>query len=173
MKNAHAYIVGLLLISSCINSDKEKKGYLSHADFDIESRVLSIASSTSIDTVLQQVIFLSGIKHDGYGILLDIDGSLLESKIDSLIYKFRKLDINAIHHFNVQSDQTVKNHVLVAIDDAKFIWMFPGNKQAMKSDSLLSLMEAIVTAVKNGGIIVAGSERAVEIEQLIKSRTKI
>ena len=127
-KHLAAYIVLALTLAACIHPEKEKEAYLKKADFDPETRVLSLTASGDIDTALHQIIFLSGIREGGYGVLLNIGGAKSRQEIDSLKHKFRKLDINAVHDFDIQPDRPVDKHIEVAIEGAEFIWLFTGDK---------------------------------------------
>ena len=137
------YLSLLVAFSSCINLQPEDESWLKNADYDPEERILFLAPNYDLDTVLQQIIFLSEVRKEGYGVLLNVDGTVPQKQIDLIAYKFRKLDINAVHDFELPLTDTIPNHVKVAMEGAKFIWILNDDNQPENYSRFLNTVEII------------------------------
>lgn len=110
-----------LLFMQC--SQNKPSGVIDNADYTNQTNTLKVDYQNNPDTSLLQILSFSNIRKSGYGLLLNIDNSFSKSDIDTLKYKFQKLDINAIHSYDVVSVNKLPNHIKVALEDAKFIWI--------------------------------------------------
>ncbi|MCB0806138.1 MAG: hypothetical protein KDC05_10100 [Bacteroidales bacterium] len=152
------YISFLFLLISCVNIQPEGESWLQNANFDPETRILKLPPDYNLDTVLQQIIFLSEIRKEGYGVLLNADATVQQKKIDQIIYKFRKLDINAVHQFNLPSQDSIPNHVKVAMEGAKFIWILDQDDIVLSEKESLSLRNLNYAINDGKGILILSAK---------------
>ncbi|RLC53848.1 MAG: hypothetical protein DRH89_10155 [Candidatus Cloacimonadota bacterium] len=94
-----------------------------NADFNSETNTLQVDYMNNPDTSLLEIVALSNVHKSGYGLLLNIDNAYSNPELDTLKLKFRKLDINAVHSFDVVSVETLPANIIVAMEDTKFIWI--------------------------------------------------
>lgn len=125
-----------------------------HADYNLQSHSLNIDYSTNPDTSLLQIIALSNIRKSGYGILLNMENSYSKSELDILILKFKKLDINAVHSFDLSQTEPLPHKVLVAMEGAKFVWILSKNNTNIKLTSLGNSIKAIQNKKEDKTLIV-------------------
>jgi len=142
----------ILIQTSCLHNDANI--YLSSIDFNENYQILSIDYDHEPDTALQQIIYKSKVRNDGYGIILNVDQSLSENDIKKLTYDFQLQDINAVHTFNIQSGKTPDNNVLVAIEQARFVWIFSNNMYNLSGQECQPVVKAFHNAVKSDGILI-------------------
>ncbi|MDB4303983.1 hypothetical protein N9934_04270, partial [Desulfosarcina sp.] len=84
---------------------------------------LKVNYSSNPDTSLLQIVEFSNIRKSGYGILLNIENAFSKKELDELKLKFQKMDINAIHSFNISLTDTLESKVSIATEGAKFVWL--------------------------------------------------
>lgn len=162
MKKIILNIAFLILISftSCLPDHSAE--YLRNVDYDKSSSTLRVNYQENPDTSLQQIIILSDIRKEGYGVLLNIDRSVSQAQLDSIKYKFKKQDINAVHSFNWNTGDALPKIIHVALEGSRFNWIF--SKQDMiHNDSLFAdIKKAIETSITKGGIYVINSTKAAD-----------
>jgi hypothetical protein len=107
-----------------------------NADFDSKTNTLLIDYLNNPDTSLLQIIELSGIRKTGYGLLLNLDKSYSENEIKSIKLKLQKLDINAIHSFDITTNAPMEKKESIAMEDAMFIWVLDRQNTYRQSDFL-------------------------------------
>ncbi len=125
-----------------------------HADYNLQSHSLNIDYSANPDTSLLQIIALSNIRKSGYGILLNVEDSYSKSEMDTIIYKFKKLDINAVHSFDLSQTDTVPHKVLVAMEGSKFVWILSKKNINIKLTPLGNSISAIQNKKEDRTLIV-------------------
>lgn len=125
-----------------------------NSDYDPISFNLKVDFLNDPIKSLQDIISISKIRKSGYGLLLNLDNSYSKSEIDTLKRQFQKIDINAIHSFNVKEQDTLKSNVQIAMKGAKFIWLLRKNKNNLESTPLGSVISAITKDNKHSTIIV-------------------
>ncbi len=154
--NTSTKISALLLLAimlvSCL--PEESRIYLEKANYNETYGILGIDYQNQPDTSLQQIILQSGVRKNGYGILLNVDYTLSEQSLRDLAYQFQLQDINALHSFQIQSGTTPNNHVLAAIEQARFIWIFSNNMYNLSGKECGPVVQAFHGATGNGGILV-------------------
>ncbi|MBN2173352.1 MAG: hypothetical protein JW731_04430 [Bacteroidales bacterium] len=171
MKIPFSYMafLGLGIFIALVACIEQNAGpYLKTVIFDPESRILSIDPDKQQDTVFQQVIHFSGIRHKGYGLILNMDQAMTKEQVDSIKLKLQKLDINAIHDFKIFDTVSPPMNVVVAIENAKFCWILAdsknGNEMAFLNPDFIS---ALKQSAINGGIIVADQTYSAKLKQLL------
>lgn len=119
-----------MILVSCLgnsnNPNIEIEGYI------IESHSLVVVTGDYSNSILNTIISLSGIRKDGYGVLLNFKKTVSNAEIDSLKLKLQKLDINAIHSFQISQTDSLPNHISIAAKNSKFIWIL-GKKDENKT----------------------------------------
>ncbi len=110
-----------LLFMRCSQNNPEV--IVKNADFNSETNTLQVDYMNNPDTSLLEIVALSNVHKSGYGLLLNIDNAYSNPELDTLKLKFRKLDINAVHSFDVVSVETLPANIIVAMEDTKFIWI--------------------------------------------------
>jgi len=122
------------LVSSCMIRNDE--AVVKNADFDSTTNSLYVDYLNNPDTSLLQIIQLSGIRKTGYGLLLNLDESYSENEIKSIKLKLQKLDINAIHSFDITTNAPMEKKESIAMEDAMFIWVLDRQNTHWQSDFL-------------------------------------
>ena len=77
-----------------------------------------------------------------------------ERELDSLKLKLRKLDINAIHSFEINENDSIPKNIKVAVEGSKFIWILYSHESNLKSKLGDELILPMKSATVNKGIIV-------------------
>jgi len=121
----------IILTSSC--NFKSNDNFIRDAGYDSQLHILGVNYPQEIDTSLLQVIHLSGIRDSGYGLLLNIDSSYSQKEIETLKLKLQKLDINAIHSFDIVLQDSLKKSIRIAMEGAKFIWLIKKDDLALNN----------------------------------------
>jgi len=124
-------IVSMVIINSC--NQTKNNSVLENANYNLQQHNLVVDYQLNPDTSLLQIIEFSDIRKSGYGILLNIDNNLSKTEMDELKLKFQKLDINAIHSFNVSLTDTLDSKVRIAMEGAKFVWILKNKDTKWKS----------------------------------------
>ena len=150
-------ILFAIVFNSCLPDHSEK--YLKQADFDHTTSTLAVNYKKNPDTTLQQIIMLSGIRKEGYGVLLNINKGASPALLDSIKNKFNKQDINAVHSFKWKSRETLPENIRVAIEDARFCWVFSTTDVNDKDSTFQLLWKAIETSRNKNGILVINSNK--------------
>ncbi|MCB2220234.1 MAG: hypothetical protein KQI35_07570 [Bacteroidetes bacterium] len=145
-----------LIFASCMPDDATL--YLKSADFNPQHRVLGVDYATKPDTTLHQIILKSGIRESGYGIILNVDNSLTENESRELVHALQLQDINAVHVFHINSETTPENNVIVAIEQARFNWVFSKNIFNLSGMDCKPMVSALKVSTESGGILVIEKE---------------
>lgn len=151
-KNLLSVAILSLVLLSCLRDDTSI--YMDSANFNEDHRILSINYEKEPDTALRQIIYQSGARKNGYGIILNVDNSLSANEIKQLTYDFQLHDINAVHSFNVQSGEKPKSNILVAIEQARFVWVFSENMYNLSGSDCQPVVKALHKAAQADGILV-------------------
>ena len=126
-------ILGFIFYS-CIQ--KNANPIIELADYDDKIHLLKVDYLNYPDTSLLEIIAFSNIRKSGYGVLLNLDSSYSKPELDALKLKFKRQDINAIHSFDITTTGVVQNHIRVAMDGAKFIWLLDKKQINLNTISL-------------------------------------
>ena len=140
------------LLTSCMSSPEAP--FMKGARFDAGSRVLCVDYPHSPDTALRQIIYFSGVRKNGYGVLVNIDSAFPTSAVSALKEQFKKLDLNAIHDYQVDSREEVNALVLTAVEGARFTWVFSKDTAWSEIPTLEPLKSSIGKSTLSGGILV-------------------
>jgi len=142
---------GLALLS-CMG--EQDNAAFSKAQFDEQTNTLTVNYPDNTDTTLQQIILFSKVRVSGYGLLLNFNSTLSRESIADLKERFKKLDINAVHDFNLSSAEEMDVKTRVAIEGAKFIWVFSKDRNWVQQPEFHEVNQAILTATRSGGVFV-------------------
>lgn len=118
----YSLLIILASLLSCINHTSEQ--FTEQEKPQIARHLIEVDYPEKLPETLQKIIQSSGIRHDGYGVLLIIDHSLTQVRADSLRWYFQKQDINAVHAFFVSSKDTLNPIISSAIKNSRFTWAF-------------------------------------------------
>lgn len=127
--------------------------FVPNADYDPVSNSLKVDFLNDPEKSLQDIIHLSKIRKSGYGLLLNVDNSYSKSKLDTLKRQFQKLDINAIHSFDIVSKDSLQNKIKIAIEGAQFIWVL-NSKQDWENQYLGLMILKIQSSNENPPLLV-------------------
>jgi len=160
-------IILIVLNVSCSNKSNEK--LFESVNFDKNLKILAIDYEQQKDTTLLQIIHYSGIRKSGYGLLLNLNSSFTPFQLDSLKYQLQIQDINAIHSFEVKSNDSVPNCIRIAIEGARFSWIL-WNGDSSKN---LSLPNEIINSLRlsnaNSGIVVIDNQYSEGLKQILSN----
>ena len=143
--------IGLALLSCMGEHDHAA---LSKAQFDERTNTLTVDFPDNTDTALQQIILFSKVRVSGYGLLLNLNNTLSRQSIEDIKERFKKLDINAVHDFNLSSAEEMDAKINVAIEGAKFIWVFSNDRNWAQQPEFHEVKQAIITSTRSGGVLV-------------------
>lgn len=152
VKSRFSFLFLLLISASCFN-EKEKQNF-ENVDFNEVTNTLTINFNENPDKSLQQIISVSEIRKNGYGVLLNINQSISGKDLDLIKLKLRKLDINAVHDFHVNGKLEQHGKIRSALRGAKFIWVFDSNNSLDQDKTLRLLKEDFNTAIESGAVMV-------------------
>jgi len=166
--SAFLFLIILIVLNvSCSNKSNEK--LFESVNFDKNLKILAIDYEQQKDTTLLQIIHYSGIRKSGYGLLLNLNNSFTHFQLDSLKYQLQIQDINAIHSFEVKSNDSVPNCIRIAIEGARFSWIL-WNGDSSKN---LSLPNEIINSLKlseaNNGIVVIDNQYSEGLKQILSN----
>lgn len=114
-------VICFIILDSCTYNKNDS--ITENAEYNGQTNMLKIDFTNKPDTSLLQIIAYSNIQKSGYGVLLNIENSYSKSDLDALKLKFQKLDINAIHNYNISLRDTLELKTRVAMKGAKFVWL--------------------------------------------------
>ncbi|MEZ5082791.1 MAG: hypothetical protein R2750_05015 [Bacteroidales bacterium] len=154
-KNQIFVLSFVIILTSCLVDNTEE--YLKNADFEKNSSTLFVNYKKNPDTSLQQIIILSGVRKNGYGVLININNAVSQPELDSIIFKFKMQDIHATHGFNWQTGDSLSSKARVAIEGAKFTWLLSSNPVNLNDSIFHQVNKATEITLKNGGILVKNS----------------
>lgn len=143
--------IGLALLSCMGGQDN---GAQSKAQFDERTNTLTVDFPDNTDTALQQIILFSKVKVSGYGLLLNFNSTLSHESIADIKDRFKKLDINAVHDFNLSSAEEMDAKINVAIEGAKFTWVFSNDRNWAQQPEFHEVKQAIIASTRSGGVLV-------------------
>ena len=123
-----------VLFMRCSRNNPDMIGL--NADFNSETNTLQVDYINNPDTSLLEIVALSNVRKSGYGLLLNIDNAYSKPELDTLKLKFRKLDINAVHSFDIGTAESLPANIKVAMEDTKFIWILDERNTNLKTTSL-------------------------------------
>ena len=139
------------LILQC--SQNNTHSIIENADHSSQTNYLKVDYSNNPDTSLLEIIALSNIRKSGYGLLLNVDYYYSQSELDTLKRKFQKLDINAVHSFNVLNSDSLQTKLKVATEGAQFIWILD-DSQDWQHQNLGRLITNLQSSNDNSVLIV-------------------
>lgn len=116
---------------SCLN--QEPATYLQKAHYNAEKNMLRVNLEANPDTSLHQVILLSGIRENGYGLLIGSKNEPMAEEASDILFKLVKLDINAVHHLIAPADTLPDPVFTTAISGAKFVWLLSEDTVLLKA----------------------------------------
>lgn len=153
------------LVLSCIQQSDKSSMENSIDIYDSSLYLLGIDFNNNPKESIDQIIHLSGIRKSGYGILLNLENSYLKSELDTIKMKFQIEDINAIHSFDIKLSDTIKNHIYVAMDGARFIWILNGK---MRNPDLSLLKPSLDKAIAGKKLIVSDLSQMEQVKHLLQ-----
>ncbi|MEZ5195390.1 MAG: hypothetical protein R2764_03005 [Bacteroidales bacterium] len=112
-----------IFLFACMSQKEKISSEEGASRYDETLHLLGVDFADHPQKSIEKVIWYSGIRKSGYGILLNVHNAFAEPEIDTLKMKFQKEDINAIHRFDINLSDTLKNRVFVAMQGARFIWV--------------------------------------------------
>ena len=124
-------IACLFSLSFC--SQKKNDLISNNANFNNLTNTLTVDYKNHPDTSLLQIKAFSNIKQSGYGLLLNIENAYTKSDLEALKLKFKMMDINAIHTYDISLKDTLQLKTQVAMKGAKFIWLLGNSNNDWKS----------------------------------------
>jgi len=124
-------IACLFFLSFC--TQKKNDLISKNADFNNLTNTLRIDYKNHPDTSLLQIIAFSNIRLAGFGVLLNMDNAFSKAELEALKLKFKMMDINAIHSYDISTKDTLRLKTQVAMEGAKFIWLLGNLKNDWKS----------------------------------------
>ena len=142
----------IITFASCLRDDASI--YLSSINFNEDHKILSINYNSNPDTAIHQIIYKSGVRKKGYGLLLNVDQSASSDELKKLTYQFQLQDINAVHSFDINSGETPNHNVIVALEQARFIWIFSNNMYNLSGNECQPVIQAVKQATNSGAILV-------------------
>ncbi|MCF8369651.1 MAG: hypothetical protein K9G76_11480 [Bacteroidales bacterium] len=134
---------------SCLTDHSEQ--YLKNRHYDSDRSILGVNFTDKPEIAIQQIILTSNIREEGYGILLIMDNSIDEALAEKIRKKFKKQDINAVHSYFVNEPAAIEIATLIAINGARFIWVFNTD---ISSGINPQILKAMNEARSGGGVIV-------------------
>lgn len=144
-------ILGVFLIYC---SQKNANTIIDNADYNSQTHSLRVDLANNPDTSILEIIALSDIRKSGYGLLLIVENSYSTSELDTLIRKFQKQDINAVHSFNISISDSLQKKKYIAMEGAKFIWILDKKNMYEETTQLFNAISAIQKNTKNNVLIV-------------------
>ena len=142
----------LLLVAACATNPEAP--YLEGADYDPGSRTLTVPYESNPDTSLYQVIAVSGSRGWGYGGLIGIDSTAAGRDLEKVLYRFKKLDINAVHIFHAAGSGMIDGKTRAAIEGARFTWVFASDPGWQENTEGSALAASLGHSLGAGGILV-------------------
>ena len=152
MKKILILSVGLitLLLSSCQRNNER-----------IHGRLYIIGGGERTDEMLNELIYLSGIRTDGYMYVLPMASSVPDSAIIWAREDFSVTGIKKVSGFNFLKGEVPPEEKLDSLKNAKLIYISGGDQSRFMSVVLNTpVMEAIHSAYKNGSVIAGTSAGA-------------
>lgn len=140
------------MLSIYCSRDKSNS-VVTNLEYDQPSNSLKVDFLNDPEKSLRDIIHLSEIQKSGYGLLLNLDNSYSKSELDTLKRQFQKLDINAVHSFNIVSKDSLQNKIKIAIEGAQFIWILE-NKQDWENQYLGFMIRKIQSSNENPPLVV-------------------
>lgn len=131
-------VICMLGLNFC--SQNNNDSIFENANYDSKTNTLKVDYSNNPDTSILQIIALSNIRQTGYGILLNIENTYPKSDLDALKLKFQKVDINAIHSYDISLTDSLEAKVQIAIEGAKFVWLLGSSGNDWKSKPIGQLI---------------------------------
>lgn len=147
----------MLMLVSCLHDREE--AYLKSILFDDPHRIMGVDYGSNADTAIQQIIFKSGVRSKGYGVILNVDHALTVKGAANIIEEFKHEDINAVHVFDVQTGQDPANNIVVAVKNARFTWVFASNIYDLSGEDCRNMLDAFHQSTANGGILVINKKQ--------------
>lgn len=141
------------MLSIYCSRDKSKS-FIPNSDYDSISHSLKVDFLNDPEKSLKDIINLSKVRKSGYGLLLNMDSAYSVSELDALKRKFQKLDINAVHSFDISLEESLQNKIPIAMDGAKFIWILDKKNINLDSISLGKTISAIQNKKAANALIV-------------------
>ncbi len=151
-KLSFCLILAITVVAACLN--KPEQDFTVHADFAEDSRTLLVDFRNRPDTSLQEIIHFSGIRKEGYGVLLKLDSIASQTSIDFIKHKLVKQDINAVHHYDISVDPNPGDHLLAAIEGARFTWILSQDQSILDNAGFEGIKRAVEVSKGNQGILV-------------------
>ena len=148
MKIFQTCIILAITLFSCSNSETR----IDNSHFDEQSGILDIEYNEATNDYLLPILRHSHIRDEGYGILLMLENTISQQKQDAIIEDLRKRDINAVHVFIINRD-SLPNNTRIAIEGARFTWLFIGNEQD-PFPVCEQLKAPLKISIDQGGIVV-------------------
>lgn len=146
------FLSTLAMLSIYCSRDKSNS-VVTNLEYDQPSNSLKVDFLNDPEKSLRDIIHLSEIQKSGYGLLLNLDNSYSKSELDTLKRQFQKLDINAVHSFNIVSKDSLQNKIKVAMEGAQFIWILE-NKQDWENQYLGFMIRKIQSSNENPPLVV-------------------
>lgn len=124
----------MVMLNSC--DQNKNDSFINSANYNSPQHTLFVNFTANPDTSLLQIIEYSEIRKSGYGLLLNVENTYLKSELDALKLKLQKLDINAIHSYNISLTDTLESKVSIAMEGAKFVWLLKKKNSEWESTPL-------------------------------------
>jgi len=146
------FVILALLFTYC--SHDKSYSFVTKADYNSVTHSLKVDYNNYPDTSLLEIIAFSNIRKSGYGLLLNLENSYSKSELDTLKRKFQKLDINAVHSFNISVNDSVPRNIQVAIEGSQFFWILEKEQSHWKGNPLGEIISKLETITNNKALLV-------------------
>lgn len=164
----HICFFSLLVITfSC--SLNQSESFINDAIYDSQLHIIGVDYPETTDTSLQQVIHFSNIRKRGYGVLINIDSSYSQQEIDDLNLKLQKLDINAIHSYDIRLQDSLKNSIRVALEGAMFIWLIENDELNLDNTPIGYLLRSLRKNSVTQNLIITDNQQYFKLKEFLSN----
>ncbi len=164
----HICFLSLLIITfSC--SFNQSESLIDDAVYDNQLHIIGVDYPETTNTSLQQVIHFSDIRKRGYGVLLNIDSSYSQKEIDDLKLELQKLDINAIHSYDIGLQDSLKNSIRVALEGAMFIWLIENDDLNLDNSPIGYLLKSLRKNSISRNLLITDNQQYFKLKEFLSN----
>lgn len=161
----YIFLLFTLFLGACYHSTNElsKDDY---TNYDTGLNLLGVDYSGDSKKSIKQVIEFSNIRKSGYGVLINIESSYSKAELDAIKLKLQKEDINAIHSFDVNQNDSIMKNVFVAMEGAQFVWFLSEEIGAADESQIKQL---IIHIDKKNSLIVVNKNQLELLKNILQN----
>lgn len=162
-----SFLFLLVFSSSC--QYQQSVDYIENAAYHSQLHILGIDYPVNVDTSLQQIIYFSGIREKGYGIILNIDSCFTMQEINTLKLRLQRQDINAIHNYNIELQDSLKKSIGVAMEGAKFIWLLTDEEILFSGTPLSAKLKTLKKDKNSHNLLIVNNATYSTLQKLLSN----